>query len=429
VSEGSRQQGRAPAQAAPRVSDGRPALRAPEARPVQRAPEGRPAPRAPEGKPEDSSAFHELGLIEPLLRAVRAAGHSVPTPIQLRAIPAALEGRDVLGAAQTGTGKTAAFALPVLQLMAEQATASKRRVRCLVLTPTRELASQVRDSFAEYGRFLDMREAVIFGGVNQNRQVAELDRGVDILVATPGRLWDLLEQRLIDLSHVEHLILDEVDRMLDQGFWPTVRRIVRKVPTDRQTLLFSATMPPALRPLVDELLVDPVSVSVAKVSSTPEEIDQRVCFVDEGPEKRAVLADILRAEGVSRTIVFTRTKHGANRVVLHLTKAGIRAEAIHGNKSQNARERALSGFRDGEVPVLVATDIAARGLDIDGVSHVINYDLPVDPESYVHRIGRTARAGRKGVAFSLCTNEERQLLTRIERLIGKRVPAWESARR
>jgi ATP-dependent RNA helicase RhlE len=368
-------------------------------------------------------------LIEPLLKALRAAGHSVPTPIQRKAIPAALDGRDVLGAAQTGTGKTAAFALPVLQQLVEQPPASRRRIRVLVLTPTRELAAQVRDSFAQYGRYLDLREAVIFGGVNQNRQVAELERGVDILVATPGRLWDLIEQRLIDLSHVEHLVLDEVDRMLDQGFWPTVRRIVRKVPSERQTLLFSATMPAALKPLVDELLDDPVSVSVAKVSSTPEEIDQRVCFVDEGPQKRAVLADFLRGEGVSRTIVFTRTKHGANRVVLQLSKAGIRAEAIHGNKSQNARERALNGFRDGDVPVLVATDIAARGLDIDGVSHVVNYDLPVDAESYVHRIGRTARAGRKGMAFSLCSSDERPLLARIERLIGKRVPNWESAHR
>jgi len=358
------------------------------------------------------------------LRAVHAAGYAGTTPIQAQAIPPALDGRDVLGAAQTGTGKTAAFALPVLQHLASQprARGERRRIRALVLSPTRELASQISDCVSEYGRDLNMRQLVLFGGVSQNNQVRELDLGIDILVATPGRLWDLLQQRLIDLSHVQILVLDEVDRMLDQGFWPTVRKIVSKVPSRRQTLAFSATMPKELDPLVAELLHQPVRVSVAKVSSTPTEIEQRVHFVNEPAQKRSLLANLLDRSQIDRAIVFTKTKHGANRVTKHLQDVGIRAEAIHGNKSQNARERALDGFRGGDVSVLVATDIAARGLDIEGVSHVFNYDLPMDPESYVHRIGRTARAGRSGVAISLCSHDEKPLLSRIEKLIGRRVP-------
>jgi ATP-dependent RNA helicase RhlE len=372
---------------------------------------------------ESEVDFASLGLIEPLLRAIRKAGYQKTTPIQANAIPYALAGRDVLGAAQTGTGKTAAFSLPLLQQLAQERPRGDRRpVRALILSPTRELASQIEDCIATYGQCVDIRQTVIFGGVSANNQLRELSHGVDVLVATPGRLWDLLSPRQVDLSHVQVLVLDEVDRMLDQGFWPTVRKIVAKVPKKRQTLAFSATMPDALKPLLDELLVDPVRVSVAKVSSTPQEIEQRVHFVPDPTHKRALLADLVSDESVERVIVFTKTKHGANRVTKHLDSSGIRAEAIHGNKSQNARERALEGFKTGDVRVLVATDIAARGLDIKGISHVVNYDLPVDAESYVHRIGRTARAGSTGVAISLCSHDERPLLVRIERLIGRRVP-------
>jgi ATP-dependent RNA helicase RhlE len=368
--------------------------------------------------------FASLGLIEPLLRAIRKAGYQKATPIQASAIPPALDGRDVLGAAQTGTGKTAAFSLPLLQHLSQQerSRGDRRPVRALILSPTHELASQIEDCIATYGQCVDIRQTVIFGGVSANNQVRELKLGIDVLVATPGRLWDLLSQKLVDLSQVQVLVLDEVDRMLDQGFWPTVRKIVAKVPKKRQTLAFSATMPDALKPLIDELLINPVRVSVAKVSSTPQEIDQTVHFVPDPTHKRALLADLVSDEAMERVIVFTKTKHGANRVTKHLDSSGIRAEAIHGNKSQNARERALEGFKQGDVRVLVATDIAARGLDIKGISHVVNYDLPVDAESYVHRIGRTARAGTSGVAISLCSHEERPLLVRIERLIGRRVP-------
>jgi ATP-dependent RNA helicase RhlE len=365
------------------------------------------------------------------VRAIERAGYERPTPIQIKAIPPALEGRDVLGCAQTGTGKTAAFVLPLLQKLMQRAgearspeleSRSRRsRIRALILSPTRELAAQIGESIATYGKQSQLRHLVIFGGVSQSRQEQELSRGVDILVATPGRLCDLMGQSIISLAEVEVLVLDECDRMLDQGFWPSIRRIVKVVPRSRQTMLFSATMPKELEPLVAELTPDPVRVSVSKVASTPDRIDQAVWHVEQR-SKRSVLERILRQPEVTRAVVFTRTKHGANRVAKQLTEAGVDAEAIHGNKSQNARERAMNGFRKGTLRVLVATDLASRGIDIDDVSHVINFDLPVDPESYVHRIGRTARAGRDGIAISLCSAEERDVLRRIERLIGQRLP-------
>ncbi len=371
--------------------------------------------------PTTAVRFADLGVAPSLLRALEGAAHHVPTPIQVTAIPAALAGRDVLGCAQTGTGKTAAFALPILQhLMAAPPHTGRRPVRCLVLSPTRELASQIGDSFARYGAGSGLRHAVIFGGVGQGAQVDALGRGVDILVACPGRLDDLLGQRLVQLDKVEKLVLDEADRMLDEGFWPTVRKILRVVPRQRQTMFFSATMPPGLEPIIRELLNDPVRVAVTPVASTPELVRQWVHFV-ESPDKRALLERVLSPNEVERAIVFTRTKHGANRVAEHLCKARIGAEAIHGNKSQNARERALSHFRDGTTRVLVATDIAARGIDVGGITHVVNFDLPADAETYVHRIGRTARAGAAGTAISFCSREERADLASIERLIRRRV--------
>ncbi len=377
-----------------------------------------------EGHRTGRNPFAELGLIEPLLKAVARAGYDRPTPIQAQAIPPALDGRDVLGCAQTGTGKTAAFVLPILQRLVERQRQRTERtpfIRVLVLSPTRELTAQIARSFDEYGQFTRLRQITIFGGVGQSAQVSELRRGADILVATPGRLVDLIDQGHIDLSHVDTFVLDEVDRMLDQGFLPAVRRVLRFVPEQRQTLFFSATMPKELAPLAERILTDPVRVSVAPVASTPDRVDQAVHFVEQ-TDKRRLLERLLHGPEITRAVVFTRTKHGANRVARHLLDAGVRADAIHGNKSQNARERALSGFRDGALRVLVATDLAARGIDIDGISHVINFDLPMDPESYVHRIGRTARAGESGSAISFCSAEERPLLQRIERVIRRRVP-------
>ncbi len=369
-----------------------------------------------------SSGFARLGLHAALLRAVRSGGYEMPTPIQAQAIPPALQGRDVLGCARTGTGKTAAFALPMLQrmLVSPRPRGATPSVRGLVLAPTRELASQIADSIARYGQGTGLRHLVIFGGVSQGRQAQELRRGVDILVATPGRLVDLMEQGIARVGGIETLVLDEFDRMLDQGFLPAIRRVLRSVPTERQTLLFSATMPREIEAAVKQIVRDPVCVTVSKTSSTPERIDQSAFFV-ENAGKRAVLERILRGPDITRALVFTRTKHGANRVVKHLIDAGIDADAIHGNKSQPARERALGRYRSGALRILVATDIAARGIDVDDISHVINFDLPVDPESYVHRIGRTARAGRAGAALSLCTADERGTLARIERLIGQRI--------
>jgi len=363
--------------------------------------------------------FDELSLSEPILRAVRDAGYDRPTPIQEGAIPPALKGRDVLGCAQTGTGKTAAFSLPLLQRLDSIAT-EETELRALILTPTRELAAQIGDSLATYGKHLELWHTVIFGGVKDKPQIRELDKGLDALVATPGRLLDLMSRGHVDLSKIEVFVLDEADRMLDMGFLPDVKRVIAKLPKKRQTLFFSATMPPEIRDLANGLLDDPVSVAVAPVSSTAENVDQRIYFVDKR-DKRKLLVELLERDALEHTLVFTRTKHGANRVVKHLDKAGIQAAAIHGNKSQNARTRALDGFRTHDLSVLVATDIAARGIDVDGITHVINFDLPNVPETYVHRIGRTARAGASGIALSFCEIEEHPYLADIERLIGKHI--------
>ncbi|WP_438001815.1 DEAD/DEAH box helicase [Sorangium sp. So ce185] len=365
--------------------------------------------------------FADLKLIDPLLRAIEAEGYSTPTPIQQQAIPPILEGNDVLGCAQTGTGKTAAFALPILQRLAQSGAPTQRGLRVLVLTPTRELAAQVGESFTTYGKNLGLRTAVVFGGVGQRPQMEALRRGVDVLVATPGRLLDLCSQGLSPFGRLETLVLDEADRMLDMGFIHDIRRVLAMLPERRQTLLFSATMPPDIQKLADSILHRPVRVEVARVATTAENIDQRVAFVERS-DKRAMLEHVLKDPALRRAIVFTRTKHGANRVVQQLSRARIEAVAIHGNKSQGARERALASFKQGTTSVLVATDIAARGIDIEDISHVINYDLPNIPESYVHRIGRTARAGASGVALSFCDSEERPYLADIERLIQKRLP-------
>ena len=361
--------------------------------------------------------FDDLGLSPPLLRALKKTGYEEPTPIQREAIPPALAGRDVLGCAQTGTGKTAAFGLPLLQRL-DSIADDETALRALILTPTRELAAQIAESLTTYGKYLELWHTVIFGGVNEKPQIAELKRGVDTLVATPGRLLDLMNRGFVDLTDIEIFVLDEADRMLDMGFLPDVKRVIAKLPKKRQTLFFSATMPPPIRALTQELLHDPVSVAVAPVSSTADKVDQRIYFVDKA-DKRRLLVDLLREEQVEHTLVFTRTKHGANRVVKQLDQAGIRAAAIHGNKSQGARTRALDGFRTGDLNVLVATDIAARGIDVRDITHVINFDLPNVPESYVHRIGRTARAGASGIALSFCEQEERPYLVDIERLIGQ----------
>ena len=366
------------------------------------------------------TSFKDLPLIQPLQEALVAQGYTEPTPIQLQAIPPLLEGKDVLGCAQTGTGKTAAFSLPVLQHLAQNSKGKGRaHIKALVLTPTRELAAQIGESLKSYGANLHSRHLVIFGGVNENPQIKELRRGIDILVATPGRLLDLAGRDFVDLSKVEFFILDEADRMLDMGFVHDVRRVMKMLPTERQNLLFSATMPPAITKLAATFLRSPVRVEVTPQSTTVERIEQTVMFVDRA-DKGKLLEWIVEEDKVERGIVFTRTKHGANRLVQQLTKANINAAAIHGNKSQAAR--ALAGFKNGEIALLVATDIASRGIDIDGVSHVFNYDLPNEPESYVHRIGRTARAGKSGVAISFCDPTEIDYLRDIQKLIGMPVP-------
>ena len=368
--------------------------------------------------------FAQLGLCPPILKALAEEGYESPSPIQEKAIPPALDGRDVLGCAQTGTGKTCAFAAPILQRL-DGEKVSGRPIRALVLTPTRELALQIQESFAAYGRHLPLRSAVIFGGVGQAPQVEQLKKGVDILVATPGRLGDLYGQKLIDLSRLEIFVLDEADRMLDMGFIHDVRRILGWLPRQKQTLFFSATMPPEVRGLVDGLLVNPVKVAVNPVSSPVEIIDQKLYFVDRGNKTR-LLAHLIRELDVKNALVFTRTKHGANKVAGDLAKAGISAAAIHGNKSQTARQQALADFKAGRVQALVATDIAARGLDIEELSHVFNYNLPDVPETYVHRIGRTGRAGHGGTAVSFCDINEKEELKAIEKLIGKAVPVVEN---
>lgn len=365
--------------------------------------------------------FEDLRLSEPLLRAVREAGYCQPTPIQAATIPHVLAGRDVVANAQTGTGKTAAFALPVLHRFSSSAALEKRRprsVRALTLCPTRELAQQILDSFRSYGLHTGLRSCAVFGGVNQNPQARSLRDGVDILVATPGRLLDLLNQELVTLDRVEILVLDEADRMLDMGFLPDLRRILARLPRKRQTLLFSATMPAPIRELAKNILCDPVTVQVSRESSPTPTVDHWVHHVEK-PAKPALLLKLLGQSPRTRTLVFTRTKHGADKVARQLLHVGVRAAAIHGNKSQGARTRALAEFKSAQTGVLVATDLAARGLDVHDISHVINYDLTPDPETYIHRIGRTGRAGAKGTAISFCTAEERGDLRLIERMLEK----------
>lgn len=367
--------------------------------------------------------FHELELSEQILRAIKEEGYETATPIQSAAIPPILDGRDLLGCAQTGTGKTAAFALPTIHRLSAKADKSQpHRIRALILAPTRELATQIGESFRTYGKHSGLRTTVIFGGVGQSPQVKHLQRGVDILVATPGRLWDLMQQGHVRLRDVEVLILDEADQMLDMGFIHDLRRIVAKTPEDRQTLMFSATMPPEIRSLASEWLIEPALVEVAPQGTTIDRIAQSVFFVPTKQAKAELLVDYVRKHATSRTIVFTRTKHGADKLVRFLSKSRVRAEAIHGNKSQNARQIALAKFKGEHPPLLIATDIAARGLDIDGVSHVVNFDLPMTPELYVHRIGRTARAGASGVAVMFCAPDERSMLKEIERLTRQRIP-------
>jgi ATP-dependent RNA helicase RhlE len=367
------------------------------------------------------TSFADLGLSAPLLRAVRAENYTTPMPIQAKAIPHLLAGRDLLGCARTGTGKTAAFALPILhRFSSDVRRPGPKACRALVLTPTRELAAQIRDSFATYGRFLKLSYAVVFGGVGQGQQVQALARGVDVLIATPGRLLDLMGQGVVHLDRLEVFVLDEADRMLDMGFIHDVRKVIGALPKQRQSLFFSATMLPEVVRLAGSILSNPVKVEVHPIASTAELVEQRVMFVDKAG-KRPLLGRVLKDGEVSRALVFTRTKHGADRVVQQLARDGVPAEAIHSNKSQNARTRALERFRTGASRVLVATDIAARGIDVDGITHVINYDLPNVPESYVHRIGRTARAGRSGVAISFCDAEERAYLRDIEALIKTKI--------
>ncbi len=372
-------------------------------------------------EPTQATRFADLGLAEPLLRALAAEGYDEPTPIQVHAVPPLLAGRDLLGCAQTGTGKTAAFALPILQRLAAAPPVRHRVIRALVLSPTRELASQIEERFRAYGRHLSLRSTVIFGGVGQQPQVDRLRAGVDILVATPGRLLDLMSQGEVSLVNLSCFVLDEADRMLDMGFIHDVRKVIAALPKRRQSLFFSATMPPDIEALAATILTQPARVAVTPVASTVERISQSVYFVEKG-DKPGLLERTLRNPAYTRVLVFTRTKHGANKVAKFLNGAGIQAEAIHGNKSQSARETALANFKSGRTRVLVATDIAARGIDVEAVSHVINFDLPNEPESYVHRIGRTARAGAEGMAMSFCSMEERPYLRDIERLIRLRVP-------
>lgn len=369
-------------------------------------------------------SFADLNMSEHLLRAVKEEGYETATPIQAQAIPPILEGRDVLGCAQTGTGKTAAFALPTLHRLA--AAPRAKHIRALILAPTRELVSQIGQSFRTYGRYVPIRYTCIFGGVSQGPQALALQRGVDIVIATPGRLVDLMEQRLLRLTQVETLILDEADQMLDMGFIHDLRKIVFQVPDERQTLLFSATMPTEIRRLADEWLTDPVSISVAPQGTAAELVDQAVYFVPK-PQKPQVLVRYFREQKAQRMLVFTRTKHGADKLVRSLMQAGVRADAIHGNKTQAARQRALVQFKGQHPPILVATDIASRGLDIDGVSHVVNYDLPMTPEIYVHRIGRTGRAGASGIAITLCDHDEKSMLREIERLTRQKIPVAQMA--
>ena len=375
------------------------------------------------------TSFDGFGLNEAIARAIAEEKYATPTPIQVQTIPIVMSRRDVIGIAQTGTGKTAAFALPILhQLTANPRPHERKSCRVLVLSPTRELSGQILASFRTYGRHLRIQTALAIGGVPMGGQVRALLGGVDVLVATPGRLLDLVKNNALRLGGVEFLVLDEADRMLDMGFIHDIRKIVSKLPVKRQTLLFSATMPGAIAELARQLLRDPIRLAVTPDASAPERIAQRIVHVDRAA-KPAVLVEVLGREAIDRALIFTRTKHGADKVVRGLIKAGITAQAIHGNKSQSQRERVLAAFRRGDVKTLVATDIAARGIDVDGISHVVNFDMPNVPETYVHRIGRTARAGAEGIAISLCDPEELTLLRDIEKLIGKSIPAINSRAR
>ncbi len=370
--------------------------------------------------------FENLNLIEPILKALKDEGYIKPSPIQERAIPPVLQGRDLLGCAQTGTGKTAAFAIPIIQKIHEQKNkGSRRQIQSLILTPTRELAVQIADSFLSYGKYTKLKYYAIYGGVSQNPQAEALRRGIDVLIATPGRLNDLINQRLVNLENIKVFVLDEADRMLDMGFIHDVKKIISCIPKQRQTLFFSATMPREITDLVNSILVDPVKVEVTPVSSTVDIIKQSVYFTDK-VNKNKLLLHLLENEDISSALVFTRTKHEADKIVKFLASANIKSQAIHGDKSQNARQTALNNFKSGEIKVLIATDIAARGIDIDELSHVINYNLPNIPETYVHRIGRTGRAGLGGTAISFCEYEEKPYLKDIQKLIKKTIKIVEN---
>ena len=367
------------------------------------------------------TTFDQMGLIEPILKALNEEGYTKPTPIQHQAIPHLLEGKDLLGCAQTGTGKTAAFAIPILQKLHAEKTVGRKAIKTLILTPTRELAIQIEESFNAYGRHLGLKTLVIFGGVSQHHQVLALQKGVDILVATPGRLLDLIQQRFVHLNDINTFVLDEADRMLDMGFVHDVKKVIVRLPAKRQTLFCSATMPPDIQQLANAILSNPVKVEVTPVSTTAETIQQSLYLVEKN-NKKNLLIHLLKKDEIKSALIFTRTKHGADRVVIDLQRVGVEAQAIHGNKSQNARQNALNNFKTGVTRVLVATDIAARGIDIDELSHVINFELPNIPETYVHRIGRTGRAGFSGIAYSFCEAEEFDYLKDIQKLIGKSIP-------
>ncbi|MCP9612258.1 DEAD/DEAH box helicase [Coprobacter tertius] len=364
--------------------------------------------------------FKELNISEPILKALTSKNYERPTPIQEKAIPIALKGHDLLGIAQTGTGKTAAFAIPIIQQLEQQSPSKRREIKALIITPTRELAIQIDECFKDYTRYTTLRHTVIFGGVNQRQQVESLKRGIDILIATPGRLLDLINQKYITLNHIRHFVLDEADRMLDMGFIHDIKRLLPLLPNQRQTLFFSATMPQAIAKLSNSILKDPVKVEVAPVSSVVDTIEQRLFFVEK-PQKSKLLLNILEKEEEKTVLVFSRTKHGADKIARTLNKQGIGCEAIHGNKTQVARQRALSNFKTGKTRVIIATDIAARGIDIANLEIVINYDLPDIAETYVHRIGRTGRAGNSGVAMSFCSQEENTMLKSIQKLTGKKL--------
>ena len=370
--------------------------------------------------------FKELHLIAPILKALETEGYTEPTPIQEQSIPHILRGKDLLGCAQTGTGKTAAFAIPILQnlMLQQKEDAYGHGIKALILTPTRELAIQIDESFEAYGKHLVLRHAVIFGGVSQYHQTNELRRGVDILIATPGRLLDLIAQKLINLKTIKMFVLDEADRMLDMGFIHDVRKIIALLPQQRQTLFFSATMPPEITKLSSSILTNPVRVEVAPVSSTAEKVDQHIYLVEKN-DKRQLLIHLLKNENIQNALVFTRTKYGADKIAKELHRANIKSDAIHGNKTQAARQKALNNFKEGKIRVLVATDIAARGIDVDELTHVINFELPNIPETYVHRIGRTGRAGNSGSALSFCDMEERAYLRDIHKLINQTIPVVE----